>query len=120
MEKKVLICDDDEGIIDVIKIVLEDKGYLVQTCVDSRTIYETVAKFKPKIILLDLWMPELGGDEITRELKNNKDTKHIPIIIISASKDTIIVAKESGAEGFICKPFDILELEDIVEKYISK
>ena len=119
MKKKVLICDDDEGIIDVIRIILEDKGYQVDICNDSRTIYKTIEKIKPNILLLDLWMPGLAGDEITRELKNNNTTKNIPIIIISASKDTEIVAKDSGAEGFICKPFDILEIEDVVKKYLS-
>jgi len=116
--KKILICDDDEGIADIVKIVLENKNYHVVSLTRSDHIYERIRSLEPDLILLDLWMPNLGGDEITRHLKQNEETKDIPIIIVSASKDTEQIAKEIGADGFLFKPFDIEKLESLVERYI--
>lgn len=115
--KKVLICDDDEGILDVIKIILEEKGYDVFILSKSEKVYETVDTFKPDVILLDLWMPGISGETITKELKKTSKTKMIPIIIVSANKDTIKIAKELEADDFLCKPFNIDRLEEMVDKY---
>jgi CheY-like chemotaxis protein len=116
--KKVLICDDDEGIIDVATIVLQEKGYSVISLTQAEAIYELVAEHNPDIILLDLWMPDLGGDEITKKLKSDSSTKHIPIILFSASKSTEETAKQLGADAFLCKPFDIDELEEMIATHI--
>lgn len=118
MNKTVLICDDDEGIIDVATIVLQDKGYKVISLLNGEKILEKIKEVKPDIILLDLWMPALPGDLLTKQLKSIESTKNIPIIIVSAGRDTKKVAAEAGADGFLNKPFDITELEQIVEKYI--
>lgn len=119
MNKSVLVCDDDEGIIDVTTIILEDKGYKVIPINNCQEIFAKIEKSKPDVILLDLWMPNLTGEEITKELKKNKKLKNIPVIIVSASKDTEKVAKAAGADDFICKPFDIVELENMVEKHTT-
>lgn len=119
MSKNVLICDDDEGIVDVASIVLEEAGYEVHTVNNSEHLIEEVKKHKPSLILLDLWMPHLSGEEGTKLLKSDPETKDIPIIIVSASKNTAEVAQKSGANGFLCKPFDIEELEDAVAKYTN-
>lgn len=118
MQKTVLICDDDEGIIDVSTIVLEEKGYYVISLTHAEGIYDIIAKEKPDIILLDLWMPEVGGDEITKKLKTDPKTSHIPIILFSASKNTEETAKKLGANAFLSKPFDIQELEDTIGKHL--
>ena len=116
---KIFICDDDEGILDVTRIILEEKGYTVVAISDCTTLIKRAEKEQPNIILLDLWMPHKSGDEITRELKQNKLTQHIPVIILSANKDTKTIAPDAGADGFLCKPFDIDELESTVAKYIK-
>lgn len=118
--KCVLICEDDEGIIEITQIVLQEKGYRVITQTDASLIYTKVEEVKPDIILLDLWMNGLNGEEIARRLKVNEKTKHIPIIIMSASKDTELIARQAGADAFLSKPFDLTALEDIVEIHIEK
>jgi PleD family two-component response regulator len=65
-------------------------------------------------------MPEMNGEEITRSLKANTNTQHIPIVIVSASRDTEKVARKVGADDFISKPFDIIELEEKVARNIEK
>lgn len=117
---RVLICDDDDGIVYVAQIILQERGYDVQTITQSDQIYEHVRRFNPNVILLDLWMPEISGEEITRTLKQNSSTQHIPIVIVSASRDTEKVAKNVGADDYIFKPFDIEELEEKVARNIKK
>lgn len=116
--KCVLVCEDDEGIIDVAQIVLSDKGYTVIGLLNPAAIYKTVTETKPDLILLDLWMIGLNGDEITRHLKADLATRHIPVIIMSANKDAAEIARRAGAEDFLPKPFDLTALEKIVETYI--
>lgn len=120
MSKRILICDDDEGIVDVTSIVLKESGYEIMSITDSENIYDAIEEFKPDLILLDLWMPILNGEEITKNLKSNRSTSGIPIIIVSASKDTEKTAYAIGADSFICKPFDIAELEETVKINLNK
>lgn len=117
--KKILICDDDEGIVDVVNIVLKDAGYDVTSITSSEKVFSIIDELKPDIILLDLWMPNISGEEITLRLKQQEHTKHIPIIIVSASRKTENIALKVGADDFMCKPFDIEELEEIVRKYTA-
>lgn len=118
MKKHILICDDDTGILDIITIIFDDKGYEVTAINDSDEVLAAVTTKRPDIILLDLWMPNISGDEITKILKSNPATAHIPIIISSANKDTQKISDDAGADTFILKPFDIDELEMLVEKFI--
>ncbi len=115
--KTVLVCDDDQGILDIIKIILERAGFNVHTLVNPRNIFDLVDEINPNVILLDLWMPNLSGEEITKVLKNTDKTKDIPIVIISASNQTKEIAKEIGADDYISKPFDIREIESVVMEY---
>lgn len=119
MNKTIVVCDDDEGILEVVKIVLEDKGYNVVPLSNPEKVTDTIKKVNPDLVLLDLWMPILNGDTITKSLKQNSETKDIPVIIVSANKDTSAIAKETGADSFLCKPFNIDELEQVVEKHLS-
>ncbi|CAN5148253.1 N/A [soil metagenome] len=115
--KSVLICDDDEGIVDVASIILSDAGYNVVALTESRDVFDNVTRLNPRLILLDLWMPNMSGEEVTKQLKQNPKTSTIPIIIVSASRHTEDIARRIGADHFICKPFDIDELETVVKRY---
>lgn len=116
--KRIFLCEDDEGIIDVITVVLEEKGYTVEVFDHTNTIFSQIKQSNPHLILMDLWMPEINGDELTRKLKAEQKTKHIPIIILSANRDTTKIAEDAGADAHLLKPFNIDELETIVEKHI--
>lgn len=119
MVKTILICDDDKGILEVSKTVLESSGYKVETLTSFDNFFNIVRKEKPDLLLIDLWMPKIEGDEVVKKLKQNKKTKSIPVIIFSASKDISRISKESGADNHLCKPFDIDELLSIVNKTFS-
>jgi DNA-binding response OmpR family regulator len=117
MTKKILVCDDDEGILDIVKLILENKNYQVKTINSGKGIEKKVSEYSPDLILLDLWIPGMDGREITRVLKRQPKTKKIPIIIVSALNETEKISKEIGADGFLPKPFDINDLIKTVEKY---
>lgn len=117
MEKQVVIIDDDEAILEVIKIILEDKGYDVKTVLQSTQAEKEILFSLPDIIFVDYWMTGLNGKHLITLLKKNPKTKDIPIIMISANHEVEQIAKEVQADGFLAKPFDIEDLIEIVKKY---
>ncbi|MDQ5950908.1 MAG: hypothetical protein QG639_185, partial [Patescibacteria group bacterium] len=86
---------------------------------DSQEFLSSVHQNPPDQIKQDLWMNNIYGEELTLRLKEKAHTQHIPIVIVSASKDTEKIALTAGANSFITKPFDILELEEVVSKYLE-
>jgi len=116
-QNTIIVCDDDEGILDVIASVLQERGYSVVSLTHARNVIETARRVNPVAILLDLWLPDGNGDDVARQLKNKKETKHIPVVLVSANRFTKQIAGEVGADAYLCKPFDITELENVVEKY---
>ncbi len=115
MSKKVLVCDDDEGILDMVSFVLEDSGFAVIPESNSLNVSSLIEKEKPDLLLLDLWMPVLSGDQVLKMLRSNPETKDLPVIVISASTEGQKIAQEAGASAFIAKPFDIDQLINKVE-----
>jgi len=119
MSRSVLICDDDEDILEVTKLILTMKNYTVHTLSDSNNLIEKVEKINPAIILMDLNIPETGGEKATGDLKKNFATQHIPVLIFSANPEISNIAIRAGADGFLSKPFDINTLEATINKFIS-
>ena len=117
-DKKIMIADDDIAIVDALEMLLVDEGYSVTTTSNGDTLRK-VTDTKPDLLLLDIWMSGEDGREIAKELKNKDQTKNIPIVMISASKDIDKSARESGADDFLPKPFEIEDLLKIVGKYIQ-
>lgn len=117
--KKIMIVDDDEGILDALSMMLQYKGYEVSTCKNGNTILEMKKDF-PDLLLLDIWMSGIDGRNVCKQLKQKDQTKTIPIIMISASKDIERSAIDSGADGFLAKPFEMTELIQKIEFYIDK
>jgi CheY-like chemotaxis protein len=119
MGKKILVADDDPAIVEATTLILEEFGYEVESTVDGETIYKMEKEY-PDLLLLDIWMSGQDGREICRYLKKAMLTKHIPIIMISASRDIKQSAKEAGADDFLAKPFNMEELIDKIESHIGK
>jgi len=116
--KKIFIVDDDPSILEVMTIVLEEKGYDVSSISSGPQFFELLKKEPhPDLIFLDLWISGSEGTEITKQLKADKKTKNIPIVIVSALNDLESIAENAGADGFLEKPFEIENLLSIVEKH---
>lgn len=104
--------EDDENISHVIKLALSKNGYRVNTYHNYNDFINDFNKNKPNMILLDLMLPDISGEEILKEIRQNQSNDDIEIIIISAKN--LIINKvdglDLGADDYISKPFDILEL----------
>lgn len=116
--KLVFIVDDDPSITEVIKIILETNG--IKTFIPNplESVINDVKSKHPSLILLDLWMSGVDGCKVAQTLKSDKQTASVPILVISAHNDGARLAKESGADGYLAKPFDIDMLTKMVEKYL--
>ena len=122
MKRKILVVDDESDILNLAKMILEKDGFQVITASDG-VEGEIMAKLeKPDLILLDIVMPEKNGLEVCQTLKSRSDTKHIPIIIFSASgsRERRDVAIEAGADDFLQKPFTMMGLTELVKKHLSR
>jgi CheY-like chemotaxis protein len=115
-KKKIMVAEDDTGILEAMQIMLEDAGYEVITTVDGQ-IVQDMAENLPDVLLLDIWMSGMDGTDICQHLKSQPRTQHIPIILCSANKDTEKLAKECGADDFITKPFEMIDFLNKVKKY---
>lgn len=108
----VLVVDDDPVNFDVIEILLFKEEYELHYKDNGADAIASLAEIKPDIILLDVMMPDMDGIEVCQQIKNAKKWQHIPIIIISAlsEKEDLARCLEAGADDFISKPINSLEL----------
>jgi DNA-binding NtrC family response regulator len=118
MKKRILIFDDDLEILLVCKVILEQQNYHVETRTRCDNIIEDISDAKPDMILMDLWIPEIGGENAINLMKNNKATQHIPVILFSANAEIGKICDRSNANGFLKKPFEIAALLHIIESNI--
>ena len=117
--KKVFVFDDNADILELCTIILEDAGYEIKTSSTSNDIIGQVNAYIPDIIFMDNWLPDVGGIDATRALKKDEALKNIPVIYFSANNDVSALAEQAGADGYLSKPFDIHELEDIISKHLG-
>ena len=116
--KKILVADDDEGIVDAIMMILEVMGYDVEFTYDGGAVVDAV-KNKPNLILLDIWMSGHDGRDICKLLKADPEYQQIPILMISASRDIRQSALDAGANDFMEKPFEMDALLNKVKELLN-
>lgn len=119
---KVLIIDDDKFMVRVISDCLEQEGYEVFGANDFSSAMELIYHGTPDIILLDVVLPKMNGYEICRLLRNDTRTSHLPIIMLT-SRDQVqdkVAGLDAGADDYITKPFDNLELVARVKTHMRR
>lgn len=109
-KNRIMICDDDQSILDVLQMLLESEDFEVIAEIDSTQLINKMQTYSPDILLLDLWMPVLTGDEVLKSLRQIEEFKFIPVIVLSASVDARSIAQGAGATDFLPKPFDMDDL----------
>ncbi|WP_262147613.1 response regulator [Chryseobacterium foetidum] len=117
--RKIMICDDDQGILDVLEMLLEPEGFEVSKEIDSTLLLEKVKAERPDLLLLDLWMPVLSGYDLIKKIRSDREVKNLPIIVLSASRNEKDIALETGANHFMAKPFDIEEIILLVNESLG-
>ena len=105
--KQIFVVEDDEGIRELIEILLESHEYVVRTFPNARTFQSTVPREVPDLFLIDIMLPDGNGINLCKDLKASENTMQIPVVLMSAHAD---INHVEGADDFIAKPFDVDEL----------
>jgi CheY-like chemotaxis protein len=114
--KRVLVCDDDISISEVVAIVLTDSKLAeVYTLPDCDNIIQQIDTIRPSVIFMDDKIPTDGGIKATQLIKNHPEYKNIPVIYFTANNDIHLLAEKAGANYTLAKPFNISQLEDVVQ-----
>ncbi|MBI2342466.1 MAG: response regulator [Deltaproteobacteria bacterium] len=108
----ILIVDDNKVNIELLRAQLKPYNYEIDTALDGEEALAKITKDPPDMVLLDLMMPKISGYEVCRSIKKNKLTQFVPVIVITALQelDDKLKAIELGADDFLVKPFNKLEL----------
>ncbi len=113
-----LVIDDNNEVADGLRGMLAMLGYGVRVALGPRPALEALAQRVPEVIFLDIHMPGLDGVEICRYIRRDPRTARVIIVAISSDNQPslIVRARNAGADGFLAKPIDLAELEDVTEE----
>ena len=119
---EILLVDDEPNQIELMKFNLEKNGFLVRSAYNGKMALDMIYEKKPSVLIADWMMPKMSGIELCRELRSNKDTKLLPIIMLSArSEDSDkSLGLDTGADDYISKPFSPMELVSRVKALIRR
>jgi two-component system phosphate regulon response regulator PhoB len=117
VNKKILLAEDDADIRFILEMVLKDAGYEVETLSTGNAIVEPRKEW-PDLFILDKQLPTIDGLALCKYLKIKRETRDIPIIMISSYHKLKRKATEVGVDGFLEKPFDLKALLEQVEKHM--
>jgi CheY-like chemotaxis protein len=121
MSKRLLLVDDSETVIQFEKLILRGLGYDLGTAKNGKLALEAVKANKPDLILLDLMMPEMDGLETLRHLKQNPETQHIPVIMVTTKGDPEMASQAvaAGCNDYVTKPVDRTELLEKLRTHLG-
>lgn len=116
--KKILLIEDNLAIRENTTELLEISGYEVIPAVDGRQGLELMRSTMPDLVLCDIMMPELDGYQVIQEMRQDPGTKHIPFVFATASAEKSEMRRglEMGADGYLRKPFDEVELLSTIKE----
>jgi DNA-binding response OmpR family regulator len=122
MKKPILLVDNNPDTLKILTVILQGEGYAIDTAVDGEAALTRISEAPPQMILLDIMLPKLNGIDVCRKLKKDTATRHIPVIIMTAksndeAKKGVVSA---GADSYLLKPFDPVDLVKQVKKFFGK
>ena len=118
---KVLVVDDDKAINELIKVNLELCGYSIIQAFDGVKGFALCKQELPSLVILDVMMPDVDGFTVAQRIRQNEETKNIPILMLTArsQEEDKLIGEETGANEYITKPFDINSLLKKVDEYLK-
>jgi DNA-binding response OmpR family regulator len=119
---RILVADDDPITVMFVQSLLEDRGHEVLTAKDGADALEIVRTKRPDLVVTDLVMPHRNGLEVIREIREDVELRHIPIVMISMKdkEHDIVLGLEEGADDYVVKPFHALELAARINKLLAR
>ncbi len=120
--KKVICIEDEPEMIDLVRLILEKRGFELIGAVGGREGLETVRQVKPDLVLLDLMMPDMDGWEVYQQMKADEELRDIPVIIVTAkaqSIDKVLGLHIAKVDDYITKPFSPQELLESISRVLG-
>lgn len=120
--ESVLIVDDNEMNVKLLRWLLQKNGYVVHTASDARSARDVVRAVRPMLVLMDIQLPDIDGLQLTREFKADPELKEIPVVAVTsyAMKGDRQKSLDAGCDGYITKPIDTRQFPLEVEKYLRR
>lgn len=122
MPKKILAVDDERHIVRLIQVNLERAGYEVVTAYDGREALKKIAEERPDLVVLDVMMPYMDGLETLKQIRSNPELRELPVIMLTAKAQDqdVFVGYSSGADIYLTKPFNPMELLTFVKRIFTE
>ncbi len=120
MSKKILIVDDQNDTLDLLKEVFEDEGYEVTALPYTEDIIKSITQYQPDLVLLDFLLAGINGGELCHQLKTNSLSSHIPVIMLSGYPRVLESLGSYGEDAFIAKPFDLNHLTETAKHWLEE
>lgn len=121
--KKIVHIEDEPDMIDLVKLILERKGYQVIGAAGGQEGLDAVKETIPDLVLLDLMMPDIEGWDVYQQMRAYEETKHIPVIVVTAKAqniDKVLGLHIAKVDDYISKPFSPQELVDAIERVLDQ
>ena len=121
-QHRIVVADDDPIVVRFLSAVFEDEGFEVRTADDGEMAIQVINESLPDLVILDLVMPYRDGFEVCQQIKACADTSHVPVIILSMKEkeQDALRAFEVGADDYVRKPFNALELVARARKLMNR
>jgi len=121
-QSRILIVEDEESLLKLESILLSTRGYKVTGVSDGLAALREIEQNRPDLILLDIMMPGIDGFEVCRRVKENPDTRSIPVVMLTAKKSFADQTRgvEVGADAYLTKPFKSGKIIEIIEGLLQK
>ncbi|HTC00473.1 MAG TPA: response regulator [Ferruginibacter sp.] len=120
MNFKVLVIDDNEDILFMLKAMLQLKGYKVFAKETATNIESYIKELAPDVIVMDMLLSGMDGSEVCKKLKANSTLSLIPVVMISALPTAKNICMEAGANYFVGKPFEMRDMFDAISEALAK
>jgi twitching motility two-component system response regulator PilG len=120
-KNRILVVEDEESLLKLESILLSSKGYNVTGVMDGKSALEEVMANRPDLVILDIMLPEIDGFEVCRRIKENPATCTIPVVMLTAKKNSQDVARgtEVGANAYLTKPFKSAKVIEVIENLLG-
>jgi DNA-binding response OmpR family regulator len=121
MRKKILVVDDDTGLVELLSFNLKKAGFAIGTAFDGIEALKKARSIAPDLILLDLMLPELDGFAVCEILRRDSATASIPVIMLTALSGELgrLAGLDSGANDYVTKPFSLKQLVSKVDEFLK-
>lgn len=120
-QKKILLVDDHQTIFRLLAAIVRIKGHELIYAESGQQGIVMARQERPDLILLDVMMPDIDGFKVCQYLKENPDTKDIPVMFLTAkgAEDDLVLGRKAGADGFMTKPFQAIEVLKQIERLLT-